>query len=209
MAKLLHIESSPRKARSHSASVAHAFVDSYKKTHPSDTVDTWDVWHAMLPVFDGDTLNAKYSALAGRKQSSPESAAWETIHALADRLKTADKLLVSAPMWNFSIPYRLKHLIDLITQPGVTFGYDATKGYYGLVTGKPAVVVIARGGAYGPGSPAASMDFQKPYLEMWLRFIGFTDIRTLEVEPTLGNPEDVAKMKSALTDRAISMGAEF
>jgi FMN-dependent NADH-azoreductase len=203
--KLLHIESSPRKSRSHSIAVSHAFVDAWKSRHGTDTVDLWDVWHAMLPVFDGDVLNAKYSALSGAKQSSPESAAWETIQAMADRLKRADVLLLSAPMWNFSIPYRLKHLIDLITQPGITFGYDPAKGYYGLVTGKPAVVVLARGGAYPAG---AAMDMQKGYIDLWLKFIGFTDITYVDVEPTLGKPEDVQAVRNAAIEKAKAIAAK-
>jgi FMN-dependent NADH-azoreductase len=196
---LLHIESSPRKSRSHSIAVSRAFIETWQHKHGGDTVDLWDVWHAMLPVFDGDVLNAKYSALAGQKQSSPEAAAWETINAMADRLKRADVLLLSAPMWNFGIPYRLKHLIDLITQPGITFGYDAAKGYYGLVTGKPAVAVLARGGAYPAGAP---IDMQKGYIDLWLKFIGFTDIHYVEVEPTLGKPEDVQAVRNAAIEKA-------
>ena len=53
-------------------------------------------------------------------------------------------------MWNFGIPYILKHYIDLIVQPGLTFSFSPSEGYKGLVTGKPVTVVYARGGAYGP-----------------------------------------------------------
>ncbi len=96
-------------------------------------------------------------------------------------------------MWNFGIPYKLKHYIDVLTQPGLTFSYSPSEGYKGLVTGKPAAVVYARGGSYPPGSGAEGMDFQKSYFETLLKFIGFTDIRPIVVEPTLADKGSVEK----------------
>ena len=61
--------------------------------------------------------------------------------------KSADKYLVSLPMWNFSIPYKLKQYIDLLVHRGLTFSFTPEGGYKGLVTGKPLVAVYARGGA--------------------------------------------------------------
>ena len=43
MAKLLYIESSPRKARSKSISVSKAFIDAYQATNPGDEVVTIDL----------------------------------------------------------------------------------------------------------------------------------------------------------------------
>ena len=57
MAKLLHIESSPRKDRSSSIQVAKAFLEEYRKTHPGDTVETLDLWKTDLPRFDGPAPN--------------------------------------------------------------------------------------------------------------------------------------------------------
>ena len=71
---------------------------------------------------------------------------------MIERFKSADWYLFSLPMWNFGVPYVLKHLIDVIVQPGLTFSFSPTEGYKGLVTGKKAVAVYARGGAYGSGS---------------------------------------------------------
>ena len=94
-------------------------------------------------------------------------------------------------MWNFGIPYKLKHYIDVLAQPGQTFSFDPATGYSGLVTGKPVAVVYARGGAYSEGQ-AIEMDLQKAYLELLLRFIGFTELHNIFVEPTLATPDDVS-----------------
>jgi len=94
-------------------------------------------------------------------------------------------------MWNLGIPYPLKHLIDVIIQPTYTFPYDPAAGYTGLLTGRPAVVVYARGGAYEGDS--ASLDLQRPYLEQALGFMGITDVQSVLVEPTLMGGPDVAE----------------
>ena len=79
----------------------------------------------------------------------------------------------------------------MISQPGLTWSFSPETGYEGLVTGKSATLVLARGGEYSSSTEAAAMDFQRTYLEMILGFIGFKDINTVLIEPTL--TDDKAK----------------
>ena len=109
-------------------------------------------------------------------------------------------------MWNFSIPYKLKHYIDVITQPGLTFGFDPEQGFFGLVTGKPVTAIYSRGGEYSSGD-AKGMDFQKPYLEMSLGFIGFREINSVLIEPTLADPDTVKKGIEKAKAQASKLGA--
>ena len=118
MSTLLYVESSPRKQRSASIAVARAFLEAYRAAHPTDTIDTLDVWSTPLPEFDGAVLSAKYAGIAGTELSVHEAHAWADIRALAARFTRADKYLFSVPMWNYSIPYKLKHLIDCFTLYG-------------------------------------------------------------------------------------------
>lgn len=191
MAKLLYIESSPRKQRSGSIAVSRHFLDAYRASRPADTVETLDLWQTHLPPFDGAVLEAKYAVLNGQAHTAEQQAAWQAIVTVADHFKSADKYLVSLPMWNFGIPYVLKHYIDVLVQPGLTFSYTPGTGYQGLVTGKPVVVVFARGGAYGPGTGGEGYDQQVGYVQQVLGFIGFTDVKTILVEPTLAAGPDM------------------
>jgi FMN-dependent NADH-azoreductase len=170
---------------SFSTRAAKAFVDAYAGAHPGDSVEVLDLWKTELPQFDFTAASGKYKIMRGLPHAGDEARAWEGVVRLIEHLKSADKVLVSAGMWNFSIPYRLKQYLDVIIQPGYTFSFDPEKGYSGLVTGKPLQLILASGGEYPGGSPAAGLDFQKPYLEMIFGFIGFTDIRTLRVEGAL------------------------
>ncbi len=208
MAKLLHLQSSPRSDRSASIAVANHFIESYLAAHPADTVETFDLWHAKLPEFDGATLDAKYAIMNGLPHSAEQLAAWQAVVAIADHFKSADKVLISLPMWNFGIPYKLKHYIDLLAQPGLTFSFTPEEGYKGLVTGKPVAVIYARGGAYAPGTGAEGYDQQSVYLKLVLGFIGFTNIQEIFVEPTLAGPtakdEAVATASGAVSKLAVS-----
>src|ERR1700677_801112 len=197
MSKILHIQSSPRGDRSASITVARHFIETYKSAHPGDTVETLDLWKANLPEFDGPAMESKYAILSGQKFTPEQEQAWVKVVATADYFKSFDKYIFSLPMWNFGIPYKLKHWIDVIAQPGVAFSFSPETGYQGLVTGRPAVVVYARGGAYGPGSGGESYDAQSTYFKQVLGFIGITDVKEIFVEPTgSAKDEPVAKGKA-------------
>ena len=85
----------------------------------------------------------------------PEERTSGVIEALVARLARAERVLISTPMWNFSIPYRLKHWIDLITQPALTFTFDPATGYAPLLTPRPTLVILASGGDYATGESRA------------------------------------------------------
>lgn len=204
MAKILHILASPRGERSASTTVAKEFLAAYTAKHPGDTIETLDIWKADLPPFDGDTLNAKYAVMSGQNFTPGQKQAWDAVTKIADDFKSADKFVFSLPMWNFGIPYRLKHYIDLLAQPGLTFGYAPDKGYFGLVTGKKAVAIYASGGVYSPGSGAETYDLQSKYLKQVLGFVGITDVKDIYVGGTAMNKDAVEAGKKQAAELAAS-----
>ncbi len=210
MATLLYIESSPRKDRSASIDISKTFLEEYEKSHSGDSVETLDLWANDMAPFDGEVINAKYALLHGESHTAAQVSAWKPVEILIDHFKSADKYLISLPMWNFGIPYKLKHYIDILLQPGYTFSYSPDEGYKGLVTGKPVTVVYARGGAYQPGSETAGLDFQKTYMELVLGFIGFTDIKSIVAEPMLmATPEEKQKTVDSAKEMARSIAAQY
>ena len=202
MPKLLHLVCSPRGDRSASLTVAQAFLETYQAANPGDQIETLDLWDTEIPEFSGETIEGKYAIMHGEKFTPEQDAAWRAVVKLAEHFKSADKYVVSLPMWNFGIPYKLKHYIDVVVQPGLAFSFSPGSGYTGLITGKPLVAIYARGGAYGPGSGAEGYDAQSAYLKQLLGFIGFTDIREIFVEPTLQKAEAVEVGKMAATKLA-------
>jgi len=210
MEKLLYIQASPRLERSRSIAVSNAFVEAYKEENPGDQVITLNLFLADLPQFDGHALEAKYNILHGREHTEEDAEAWRSIENFIEEFTSADKYVLAVPMWNFLIPYRLKHYLDIIVQPGYTFRVDEKGQYEGLVRGKPLMLVCSRGGEYLPGTETEALDFQTPYLTMIMGFIGFQDIRTIKVEPTLaGGPERAEKRVAQAVEKARAMAGVF
>ncbi|KPK45113.1 MAG: FMN-dependent NADH-azoreductase [Phycisphaerae bacterium SG8_4] len=210
MGKLLYIQASPRIQRSHSIAVADAFVGSYGQEHADDEIVTLNLFEASLPNFDGLAVQAKYTILHGQAHSQEELQVWKNVEQVIEQFTSADKYVLAVPMWNFGIPYRLKQYIDILIQPGHTFSYSPDKGYEGLVVGKPLLAVYARGGEYPAGSEAEAFDLQTRYVELAFGFMGFKDIRSVIVEPTLqGGPELAKRRVAEAIDRAREMAINF
>ena len=209
MARLLHIQASLR-PESYSTRLAAAFLSAYRQTHSADTVETLDVFKADNPPFQAPQAKAKYAVMTGQPPKGEAEVAWAAVIKTIEHFKGFDKYVLSCGMWNFNIPYRLKQYIDVIVQPGLTFSYSPDKGYTGLVSGKPLILILARGGNYGPGNPSETHDFQETYLRGIFGFIGFADVKTLYIQGTLMNkPEQVESDARKAAAEAAQTAAKF
>ena len=191
--KINYIECSPRGERSHSTKIAQAYLEQAKKNIPDLELNHINPWSLNLPEFDGDMLNAKYSVIRGTDPSADEVSAWSNVKNIFDEFNNADHYLFSVPMWNFNIPYKLKHYVDIITQPGMSWSYTPEDGYKGLMTDKTATIIYSTGDGYGEGTGFESFDMQKPYVNLWLTFLGFKKIERVVVDRTLFDAETAEK----------------
>jgi FMN-dependent NADH-azoreductase len=200
MTRLLFIKASPRGA-SRSVAIAEAWLEAWRARHPEAELDVIDLWAEDLPAFDGDRANAKLNVITGGAQSASQVTAWDQITAIAGRFRAADHYLFAVPMWNGAIPYRLKQYIDIIHQPGLLFGLDPAKGYFGLLTNKRATLVYTSGAfSQAAPSPAFGVDHHSTYMRVWLNQAGITEIEELRHQPTLltADPEGAfAEAKAA------------
>ena len=185
MSKLLHLSASPRGTASESLAIAATFVDTFSDVRPDIAVEHWDLWDGTLPPFGAAAAGAKMSIFAGQDPAGEQTAAWVAVHRTFERFAAADYYLFSVPMWNHGVPYILKQFIDVVSQPGLVFGFDGHTGYTGLVTGKKAVVVYTSA-VYGDDrGPQFGVDFQAPYFNDWLRWAGITDVTQITFRPNL------------------------
>jgi FMN-dependent NADH-azoreductase len=185
VSKLFHLRCSPR-AASESTACAETFVTRFREARPSWDVDLTDIWRETLPEFDGDALEAKYARQSGREFSHAERDAFAVLERMAMRFALADRVLISTPMWNFGIPYKLKQWFDLIVQPGLTFRFDPAQGYFPLLKNRPTIVILASGSDFVTGMNRGRIDMATPYLREALRFIGVSDVRFALIGPTVG-----------------------
>jgi len=206
MTKLLYVQASPRHAASRSIAVADAYLAALKAKIPDLEVDVIELWEAGLPEFDGDRVSAKLTVFGGGTNEGRQATLWDEIVGIAGRFTQADRYLFAIPMWNGGIPYKLKQFIDVIHQPGLTFGFDPAKGYSGLLTGKRATLVYTSGAfARELPSPAFGVDHQSTYMTTWLNQAGITDIEEIRYQPTILTADsegDFARAKADAAERA-------
>jgi FMN-dependent NADH-azoreductase len=187
--RLLHLDASPRGERSRSREVAGHFLAALAERQPGLEVERLDLWSAALPELGGGMIEGRYALIMGEAVPAPIAADWQRVRAVADHFLAFDAYLVSTPMWNFGVPYRLKHYVDVVTQPGMAFSNDAAGNVVGHGAGKRAAII---GASAMDRASLAALDFQIGYLAEWLRFIGLETIRTLRVAPTFGPAAAVA-----------------
>lgn len=195
--KILHINASTRGSDSQSLSVAEKLITKLLEI-PSASVETLALFDHALPAFDADAVGAKMALFTGVGATAEQQATWAKIEEVFKRFAAADIYVLNTPLWNNSIPYVLKQFIDLVTQPGWTFGFDMAKGYHGLLSGKRAFVVHASGVYYEGIGPNFGSDCATPYLDDWFKFVGVTEVKHIHVAPSVVNTDLAATKAKAI-----------
>ena len=175
MSRVLVIESSARQQGSVSRELTQQFIANWQAAHPADQVQVRDLAVEPVPHLDATLLGGWMTP--SEQQNDAEKAALARSNQLTDELLAADVLVLAAPMYNFAIPSTLKAWLDHVLRAGVTFKYTET-GPQGLLTGKRALVLTARGGI----SAGTALDHQEPYLRQALAFIGIHDVQFIHAE---------------------------
>ncbi|MDP3816782.1 FMN-dependent NADH-azoreductase [Pseudomonas sp.] len=175
MSQILVIESSARQQGSVSRQLTEQFIANWQAANPADRIKVRDLAVDQVPHLDANLLGGWMTP--AEQQSEAEQAALALSNTLTDELLAADVLVLAAPMYNFTIPSTLKAWLDHVLRAGVTFKYTET-GPQGLLSGKRAFVLTARGGIYA----GSGMDHQEPYLRQALAFIGIQDVSFIHAE---------------------------
>lgn len=182
MPHLLHLDASAR-SDSFSRKLGTSFATAWKASNPEGTYTYRDLIAEPVPPLDEARVQlAIQSSLNGVRgieamdevadTASELAAAWAATRPLVEQLLAADVLLLGAPMYNLSVPAALKAWIDRVALPWLP------------LRGKSAVILSARGGAYGPGTPREPFDFQEPYLRAFLSSLGLDDVEFVHTELT-------------------------
>ncbi|MCM8827357.1 MAG: NAD(P)H-dependent oxidoreductase [Candidatus Omnitrophica bacterium] len=190
MHRLLHIIATPRGKNSSTLHISREFLKVFTQNHHDYEVDELDLYLEELPELTLKRIDGKYFLLSGKDLSQDLQDAWEAIIKQIERFVNKDLYLITTPMWNFSIPYRLKHYIDIIVQPRYLFRYTE-RGVEGLLKDKKMVIITSRGGDYS--GEAKTYDFQESYLRAVFNFVGIKDIFFINAQPMDAKGEKVRK----------------
>jgi len=157
MSYLLRVDSSSLGEASVSRKVAQSFLQGW-----GGEVVHRDLAAAPVPHLSAAGITARDTDPAHR--TAEQAAAASVQDALIDEFLGASAYLFTVPMYNLTMPSVFKAWLDQIMVFGRTINY----GGLSPVAGRPAVVISARGGGYGPGAPKHGLDYVVPTLEALL-----------------------------------------
>lgn len=175
MKTLLQLNSSLFSGNGQSSQLSNRFVAAWQESNPDGKVVVRDLAKNPVPHLDAERFGAFLAKPEDR--TAQQQVVADFSDALIEELRNADVIVLGVPMYNFGIPSQLKAYFDHIARAGVTFRYTEN-GPVGLLTGKKAYIMAARGGMYA-GTPR---DTQTGYVRDFLAFIGITDVEFVYAE---------------------------
>lgn len=208
MANVLYVKVNPKQDNfSFSARLANSFLDEYKKANPNDEVTMLDVYNDHIPLIDGDVLSAWGKFASNQELTAAEQEKAGRLQELVNQFIEADKVVFSAPMWNFGFPPLMKAYVDALCVAGKTFKYTEN-GPVGLVPNKPVLLIEARGGIFSEG-PAKTMEHTESYIRAVLGFIGVQNMQTIICEGLNLDPSKSEDVFTASEKQAKALAVEF
>ena len=150
-----------------------------------------DVVVNALPHLAIEELGA-WQTPADERTTEQQALAAHSDELLAE-LRANDVLVLAVPMYNLGIPSQLKAWFDRVLRAGETFRYTEN-GPQGLIEGKRAIILAARGGQYA----GTEFDSQTPHLKTMLGLMGISDVEVVFAEGlNMGDAHRDAAMKEA------------
>lgn len=160
---LLHVDASPRRG-SLSRTVADEFVAEWtgqggrvvrRRLADQPVPHITEAWTEICDNLMADQIT-QIDRLHEGARTPAQRQAWNVLAPLLDEVVGADVVLISTPMHNYSVPSNLKAWLDQITFPRMD------------LRPRRFVVIAARGGEYGPGTPKERFEHQVTYLSDFL-----------------------------------------
>jgi len=198
LSSLLAIEVSPGGEHSVSRQITAEFINAWKGSHVGGNVIVKDLAANPVPHLDAEAIFAGYTPEDSRSTGMVAKHAYR--HELIKEITGVDEIIISTPMWNWSIPSVLKAYIDQIIIPGTLDGSGAD----GL-KGKKVTIVVAQGGSYAEGAPRHGWDYEIGYLKLVATALGATDVEVILAELTLAG--QVPGMEALVPQKEASITA--
>ena len=180
MSTVFRLDSSIRNEGSITRAIASTLESALVEDLGDVTVIHREIGLTPLPS-DAWSLSASTRFVSVDHQSAEQKAAVALSRELGDELEQSDAFILATPFYNFGISQHVKTWVDLlITDPRFAPGAQT-------IAGRPAYVVIARGGGYGPGTPREGWDHATGWLKRVFGDVWGLDVHLIESELTLAD----------------------
>jgi FMN-dependent NADH-azoreductase len=181
MPTILRLDASIRDAGSVTRALADRLETQLVDAHPDTTIVRREIGLRPLPATAwAGAVFGPHTPEAERTAEQREGMALATT--LVDELVAADAYIFAVPFYNFGVSQHFKAFIDLaLTDPRVGPGGAVA------LEGRPAQLVTARGGGYGPGTPRHGWDHGTAWYRRMLEDVLKLDVTLIECELTLAD----------------------
>lgn len=147
-----------------SDAVSSKIYETFMENLEGVNVTTYDVFAEDMPYFGQDLFNAFGKAKSGEVMTDVEQRILAAKQKAMDALTAADVVVFAFPLWNLTIPAKLQTFFDYVFQSGFTFKYNEKGQLVGLMPGKKAIILSARGGIYSTPE-TAPMEMAATYVK--------------------------------------------
>ncbi|MCU0858288.1 MAG: NAD(P)H-dependent oxidoreductase [Pontiellaceae bacterium] len=173
---ILHVCANPKPVeQSVSKQLAASFFGKLLELNPDVELNNIDLYQDKPPYYSNDLFRRMWMPVFDPvyEPSKAEDAAMNYAQKQIDELKKADVLVLTMPMWNFSVPGVMKAWMDQVLAPGLMFELtdNGPKPLHNITT---LVLLVSSGGIYKEND---SRDALTRQITAAFGFIGITDIR--------------------------------
>lgn len=203
MKNTLIIQSGANHTESVTREITQSFLEkAQRRAHSGPNTNAINVRHLdleslELPLFDQALLNAFSVEEQNRSEHQQQ------LMSLSDQfvrdLQWADELVIGVPLYNFSVPARLKAWIDLVCRAGLTFEYTES-GPRGLLNISKAYFVLATGGTPIGGE----MDFASGYLQHIASFLGIENSEVIRADGSKRKRDEIINHANDQIDQLLA-----
>jgi FMN-dependent NADH-azoreductase len=175
--QLFRLDASINPDGSASRAIGDIVEGEWRDSHPGGTVRRRDLGAEPLPA-DAWPAAVKAARTPEDTRTEHQRESLALARELAAELRSADAVLATVPLYNFGVAQHVKIWIDLVIA-------GAERANEPLLEGKPAVLALVRGGAYGEGTPRHGWDHSTGYLRQIFADVWGADVTVVEREFTL------------------------
>ena len=204
MPHLLHIDSSVLGEHSTSRALTARAAERWLEANPGGTVTYRDLDADPVPHLNSTVVGARNTPEADR---TPEQQSAFAIGAdIVAEVAAADVVLLGLPLYNYGAPSTVKAWVDHLLVPGLAYDAATSEPFF---ADTPLVVLVARGGGYGEGTPRFGWDHAAPWLPHGLSLAGLqpefieAELRLSYVVPAMQELIPLAETSLAAAHAAI------
>jgi FMN-dependent NADH-azoreductase len=168
---VLHICANPKPTEeSASKQLATSFFSKLVEINPDIDINNVDLYHEPPPFLDADAIRGAWFPvyIDGYTTTKEEKDALAYADAQAEVFNQADVVVLTLPMWNYSVPAIMKAWLDQILVPNRTFTVTKEDGVKPLHKVRKLVMLVASGGVYKEYDPRDALTSMVENLFGWI-----------------------------------------